>query len=97
MVLGGWLLDHFWWGVVFIINTPVVLVVLTAGRVLVPESRDPNPGRIDILGAVFSMGALSTLIYSLIEAPVRGWLDPVILSGFAVALMLGVAFVVYEL
>ena len=72
-------------------------MVLTAGRVLIPESRDPNPGRIDILGAALSMGALSTLIYSLIEAPVRGWLDPLILSGFAVASILGVLFVVYEL
>ena len=97
MVLGGWLLENFWWGIVFVINVPVVIVTLTAGRVLVPESRDPNPGKIDILGAVLSMGALSTLIYSLIEAPVRGWLDPVILSGFAVALILGVVFVVYEL
>ncbi len=97
MVLGGWLLEHFWWGIVFVINTPVVLVVLTAGRVLVPESRDPNPGKIDVLGAVLSMGTLSTLIYSLIEAPVRGWLDPLILSGFAVALILGIVFVVYEL
>ena len=97
MVLGGLLLEHFWWGIVFIINTPVVLLVLTAGRVLVPESRDPNPGKIDVLGAVLSMGALSTLIYSLIEAPVRGWLDPLILSGFAVALILGIVFVVYEL
>lgn len=97
MVLGGWLLESFWWGVVFIINTPVVLVALTAGRVLVPESRDPNPGRIDIPGAVLSMGAFSTLIYSLIEAPVRGWLDPLILSGFASSLTLGVVFVTYEL
>ena len=97
MVLGGWLLEIFWWGIVFIINIPVVLLVLTAGRVLVPESRDPQPGRIDILGAVLSMGALSTLIYSLIEAPLRGWLDPLSLGGFAVALILGVLFVVYEL
>ena len=97
MVLGGWLLDNFWWGIVFVINTPVVIVALTAGRVLIPESRDPKPGRIDILGAVLSMGALSTLIYSLIEAPVRGWLDPLILSGFAVALIVGVVFVAYEL
>ena len=97
MVLGGWLLEHFWWGVVFIINTPVVLVALTAGRVLIPESRDPEPGKIDIPGAVLSMGAFSTLIYSLIEAPVRGWLDPLSVGGFAVALILGVLFVVYEL
>ena len=97
MVLGGWLLEIFWWGIVFIINTPVVLVVLTAGRFLVPESRDPEPGRIDVPGAVLSMGALSILIYSLIEAPLRGWLDPLSLGGFAVALILGVLFVVYEL
>ena len=47
-VLGGWLLEQFWWGVVFFINIPIVLLVLVAGSFLVPESRDPAPAKIDI-------------------------------------------------
>ena len=47
-VLGGWLLEQFWWGAVFFINIPIVLLVLVAGSFLVPESRDPAPAKIDI-------------------------------------------------
>ncbi len=97
MILGGWLLETFWWGVVFLINVPVTIVALISGRIVVPESRDPEARRIDIPGAVLSIATLSVLIYTIIEAPGRGWLDPLILTGFVVALTLGVVFVAYEL
>jgi hypothetical protein len=64
---------------------------------VVPDSRDPNPGRFDVPGALLSIGALVALIYAVIEAPERGWLDPGILGAFGGALMLGVAFVAWEL
>ena len=97
MVVGGWLLEQFWWGSVFLINIPIGLIVLGAGAALVPNSKDPAPRKIDLAGAILSTGALSVLIYAVIEAPERGWLDPVVVSGFVGALVLGIAFVLYEL
>ena len=97
MVVGGWLLESLWWGSVFLINIPIGIVVLAAGFFLVPNSRDPAPRKIDIPGAVLSTSALSVLLYSIIEAPGQGWLNPLVLGGFALAFALGVAFVLYEL
>ncbi len=97
MVVGGWLLESLWWGSVFLINIPIVAVVLAAGFLLVPDSRDPAPRKIDILGAILSTAALSILLYSIIEAPEQGWLNPLVLGGFAVSLALGIAFALYEL
>lgn len=97
MVVGGWLLEDRSWGTIFLINLPVVGGVLISGRFLIPESKDPSHRRIDVLGAVISMAALSALIYSLIEAPERGWLAPLTIGGFAVAAASGAAFVWYEL
>ena len=76
---------------------PVALVAFVAGMRFVPDSRDPNPGRFDVPGALLSIGALVALIYAVIEAPERGWLDPVILGAFGGALALGAAFVAWEL
>ncbi|MGE0540594.1 MAG: DHA2 family efflux MFS transporter permease subunit [Dehalococcoidia bacterium] len=96
-VLGGWLLERFWWGSVFFINVPIVLAALVAGMFLVPESRDPEATRLDLPGAALSMGALATLIYAIIEAPARGWLDPFVIAAFAVAFLLSAAFILWEL
>ena len=97
MVTGGWLLEQFWWGSVFLINIPIVIVIFGLGGALVPDSRDPAPRKIDLLGAVLSTAALSVLVYAIIEAPERGWLEVVVVSGFVGALALGIAFVLYEL
>ncbi len=95
-MLGGWLLEHFNWSAVFFINVPIVLLALAAGLVLVPESRDAGAPPIDLGGAVLSVAALSALVFAIIEAPGRGWLDPLVLGGFAGALALGSAFVMWE-
>ena len=97
MVVGGWLLEQYWWGSVFLMNIPIGLVVLAAGYVLVPESRDPVRRKLDVVGAILSTAALSLLIYAIIEAPERGWVDPLVVGGFAAAVVLGAAFVLYEL
>lgn len=94
---GGALLEYFWWGSVFLINVPVVLVALVAGLVILPESRDPDPSRLDIPGAVLSIAAVSILVYSIIEAPARGWGDPMVLGGFAVGLLTAAAFALWEI
>ncbi|HUP14730.1 MAG TPA: DHA2 family efflux MFS transporter permease subunit [Acidimicrobiia bacterium] len=87
-VLGGWLLEHFWWGSVFLVNVPIVLVAVLAGYFLVPESKDPNATPLDPVGAGLSIAGLSALVYAIIEAPANGWTDPLILAGFAIAALL---------
>lgn len=72
-LVGGWLLEHFDWGAVFLVNVPIVLIALGLGQVLLPTSRDPQAPRIDVGGAVLSMAGLSVLVYGLIEAPLKGW------------------------
>ena len=72
-VLGGWLLEHFWWGSVFLINVPIIIVAFVAAWILVPESRDPDASPLDPLGAVLSIAGLASLLYAIIEAPDRGW------------------------
>jgi EmrB/QacA subfamily drug resistance transporter len=95
-VIGGWLLEHFWWGSVFLVNVPVAAVAILAGWALVPESKDPNATPLDPVGAVLSIAALVTLVYGIIEAPENGWTDPVTLGAFAVAAILSVAFIWWE-
>ncbi len=95
-LIGGWLLENFWWGSVFLINVPVVATALTFGLFLVPESRNPVKRRIDFVGAALSAGGLSTLVYAIIEAPNLGWTDPLVLGGFAAAAALLITFVLYE-
>ena len=96
-VLGGWLLENFWWGSVFFINVPVIAVAVLAGLLLVPESRDPAATPLDPIGAVLSTVGLAALTYGLIEAPSHGWTDGTILGSFAAAAALLVAFVFAEL
>jgi EmrB/QacA subfamily drug resistance transporter len=95
-VIGGWLLEHFWWGSVFLVNVPIVGVALLAGLPLVPESKDPNATPMDPIGALLSVVGLTALVYGIIEAPENGWTDVITLSAFGVASALLVAFVGWE-
>src|SRR5262249_56627455 len=61
-VAGGFLLEHFWWGSVFVVNVPIVVVAIIAGRFFVPQSRNPHRPRIDIVGAVLSIVGLVALV-----------------------------------
>lgn len=65
-IVGGLLLDNFWWGSIFFINVPIVIGAFIAAFFLVPESQNPNPGRIDPLGILLSVVGLGSLIYGLI-------------------------------
>jgi EmrB/QacA subfamily drug resistance transporter len=91
-LVGGLLIENFEWSAVFLLNVPIVVVALVLGFVLVPESRDPSGARLDLPGAVLSIGAVSALVYGIIEAPAAGWTDPVILAAFGIAALLGLAF-----
>jgi EmrB/QacA subfamily drug resistance transporter len=95
-IAGGWLLAHFWWGSVFLINVPIAVLGLLATRWLVPDSRDPSPKRIDIVGALLSTTGLGALVWAIIEAPTRGWDSPVVLGVGAAALGVLSVFVVWE-
>jgi DHA2 family multidrug resistance protein-like MFS transporter len=75
-ILGGWLLGHFWWGSVFLINVPVVVLALAATVAWLPESRDAHPRRIDVPGIVASSAGLAALTYGVIQAGQYGWGDP---------------------
>ncbi len=96
-LVGGALLEHYWWGSVFLVNVPIALVALTAGVWMVPDSRDPTPRSLDIPGAVLSTGAVSVLVFAIIEAPSRGWTSPVALGGFGAAVALAAGFAYREL
>jgi EmrB/QacA subfamily drug resistance transporter len=95
-VVGGWLLERFWWGSVFLVNVPIVGVALLAGLPLVPESKDPKATPLDPLGALLSIAGLTALVYAIIEAPDNGWTDATTLSAFGLATALLVIFVVWE-
>src|SRR5438552_18167773 len=72
-ISGGFLLEHFWWGSIFIVNVPIVAAGLVFGYLLVPESRDPSHGQLAPFGALLSSLALGSLLWSGIEAPAKAW------------------------
>ena len=71
-VLGGYLLEHLWWGSVFLVNVPIIAVFLVAAAVLVPESRDPRPGRLDVAGIAWSMMAMLPFVYGIKQLAEHG-------------------------
>ncbi|MCA0145070.1 MFS transporter [Blastococcus sp. LR1] len=91
-LVGGALLEHFWWGSVFIINLPVMAVVLVAVALLVPESRDPAPGRFDLLSAVLSVGAIVPLVWAVKHTAGEG-ADVAGLVAGLLGIVVGVVFV----
>lgn len=96
-ISGGFLLTHFWWGSIFLVNIPIVVAGLFFGYRYIPESKDPSPSKADPLGAFLSIAALGVLLAAVIEAPGYGWLSPQILLGFGSGVVLAIAFIVWEL
>jgi EmrB/QacA subfamily drug resistance transporter len=96
-IVGGALLQHFYWGSVFWINVPVVAVALVMGWLLLRESRNPAAPRLDVVGAVLAVGGIVALVWGFIEAPVYGWgsLETIGLLGGSVVLL--ISFVVRQL
>jgi len=95
-VTGGLLLAHFWWGSVFLALVPVAIGAAVLAYLLVPESRDPGQARIDVPGLITSSAAIGLLVYTIIEAPNRGWTAPWSLAGFAAAAVITAVFVAIE-
>ncbi len=95
-ILGGYLLDHFWWGSVFLINVPVVVLALVAVTFLLPESRSERRPNVDALGVVLSSAGLVGLTYGFIKAGEDGWTDTAALTTIAAgAVVLGL-FVAFQ-
>ncbi|MFI6742390.1 DHA2 family efflux MFS transporter permease subunit [Nonomuraea sp. NPDC050451] len=89
-VVGGLLLDHFWWGSVFLINVPIMLLVLAGGILVLPESRNPHAGRIDLVSVVLSFAGVVTAVYAVKEAAHKGLEHAdVLAAGAAGVLLLG--------
>src|SRR3954464_3831635 len=95
-ISGGFLIEHFAWNSIFLINLPVGALCLAGAVLLVPNSRDPESPRIDLLGTVLSIAGLSAVVWALIEAPERGWGDPMILTAFAAGAAIIAAFIAWE-
>ncbi len=95
-ILGGWLLDHFWWGSVFLINIPVVVIAIVAVTLLMPESHGERRQRIDLTGIVVSSAGLTSLTYGLIKAGDSGWTDRVAIITMVAGVVALAAFAVWE-
>jgi DHA2 family multidrug resistance protein-like MFS transporter len=95
-ILGGWLLDTFWWGSVFLINVPVIASALVAVAVLMPESRSDLRPRIDLAGIAASSVGLAVLVYGAIKAGEDGWGDPAALATMAGGAAILAGFVLWE-
>ncbi|MER6077948.1 MFS transporter [Streptomyces sp. NPDC001833] len=95
-IIGGFLLNHFWWGSVFLINVPMAAIGVAACVFLLPETSDPASPKVDILSTALTAIGLGALVYAIIEAPDRGWGDPLVLALFAVAAVLVTALVLRE-
>jgi EmrB/QacA subfamily drug resistance transporter len=96
-IVGGWLLQHHWWGSVFYVNVPVSVVAIIGVVVFVPESKDSHTPRFDVAGLVLSIVAVFALVYTIIEASGWGWLSARTLGGFALSGALLAAFTAWEL
>lgn len=95
-LVGGVLLDRFWWGSVFAINLPVIFVISVGVHLWVPASKATKVGGFDLRGMALSVAGLSSVIWAIIEAPHRGWTDPVTMAAFGVGACLIVVFVRWE-
>jgi EmrB/QacA subfamily drug resistance transporter len=95
-VTGGWLLEHFWWGSVLMINVPVIAVALVAIALIVPTSRDTTIKRFDPVGTLASIAGITVLVWAVIQGPEHGWGSTTSIAAFALAGALLAGFVAWE-
>jgi len=91
-VLGGVLLEHFWWGSVFLLALPVMALLLVLGPIVLPEYKDPNAGRLDLVSAAMSLVAVLAVIFGLKQSAMDG-LSPTAVASIGVGILVGVAWV----
>ncbi|QTD99532.1 MFS transporter [Streptomyces cyanogenus] len=95
-LIGGFVLDHFWWGAIFLINLPVAALGLVAVVALVPESKNPRGDRPDLPGALLSTVGMAALVYAVISGPGHGWTSARVLLTAAGAVAVLGAFAWWE-
>ncbi|MFJ2768184.1 MFS transporter [Streptomyces sp. NPDC087300] len=86
-VMSGILVEHFWWGSVFLVNLPAMVLLLVLAPVLIPESKDPKPGRFDLLSVPLSLAAVLPVVYGLKEIAAEG-----VETAYVVSLLVGLVF-----
>src|SRR5262249_33681824 len=96
-VSGGLLLEHFYWGSIFLVNIPIVAVALVGGAYLLPKSRDPEKPKLDLVGESASIIGLLALGYAVSQAPTEGWPAPRIVGASSLAAIVLGAFAWGEL
>jgi len=92
---GGVLLQHFWWGAVFLMNIPIAVLGIVAALLIIPESRGPS-GRPDVVGAVLSMIGTTALVWGVINSAEEGWASAQTIGGFVAAVVALAAFALWE-
>lgn len=95
-ILGGFLLVHYWWGSVFLINVPIAAAGLVAAAFLVPNSKNPLIKRADPVGSLLSIMGLGLLLWKIIEAPSRTWTSPLVFGALISSAVIIAAFIVWE-
>ena len=93
---GGYLLEHFWWGSIFLVNVPLIIVAIIGVFAVVPNTSDPTKPKLDVLGTAMWTVGLVGLLYGIIEGPTQGWSDPKVVIGFVAAVVLLTSFTFWE-
>src|SRR5690606_9551744 len=96
-LLGGWLLERYWWGSVFLVNIPLVLAGLIAVAALLPDSADRCAPRLGPLPMAAAVLGLAALVYGVVEGPLHGWSSAPVLAGALGGALLLVGFVAAQL
>ena len=96
-VVGGALLEHFWYGSIFLVNVPIVVVTVLAGQVLIPRLPRINQHPFDLRGVLVSTAGVTALVLAIIEGPQWGWTATGTVTCFALAAVLLTAFTLLEL
>ncbi|WP_149182204.1 MFS transporter [Streptomyces sp. TRM49041] len=96
-LIGGFVLDHFWWGAIFLINLPVAALGLVAVTALVPESRHKQGDRPDLLGALLSTVGMTAIVYAIISGPDHGWTSVQVLASASIGGTVLAGFALWEL
>ena len=95
-IMGGLLVDNFWYGSVFFVAAPIAVIAFVASAILAPASREPQAGALDFGGAALSIVGFAALLAAIIEGPELGWTNAWVIAGFALAAVGLVGFVLYE-
>src|SRR2546425_1747449 len=96
-LLAGWLLTHYDWGSIFLINAPVVVIGVIGVWFFAPESKDPKAKKLDWIGAILEVLGVTGIVYGIIEQPLRGWTDAQVFGPIAAGAVLVAGFVVWQL